>query len=70
MINLKQKMLIHNGGIEAIKEFQVWWISISGLCTTLDEAIQDAEKHGADASILRPVSVAIGTNGYYEVIMR
>lgn len=70
MINLKDKTLHLNGQTEQIKEFVVWWVGVNGLYTSLDEAIEDAEKHEVDPTLLRPVSVAIGVNAHYEVFMR
>lgn len=55
---------------EGIKTFAVWFQAVDGLCTTLLEAQLNCEKHGIDPSMLRPVPVAIGVHGHYEIFMR
>lgn len=70
MIDLKAKTMTLNGETQNIKLFAVWWVGIDGLYTTIDEALQDCVRNNVEPNMLRPVSVAIGTLGHYEVIMR
>lgn len=70
MINLKDKTLTLNGETQNIKKFEVWWVGVDGLHTTLDEALADCLKNEVPDNMLKPVSVVIGVHGHYEVFMR
>ncbi len=70
MILLKEKAIVRDGQMEGIKKFEVWFLGVNGLCTTLDEALEDAEKNEYPAHMIRAVSVAIGVHGHYEVFMQ
>lgn len=70
MINLKDKTITLDGLAENIKRFEVWFVGVDGLHTTLDEALADCERNNVPDNMLKPVSVAIGSQGHYEVFMR
>lgn len=70
MIILKDKAITRDGQMEGIKKFEVWFLGVNGLCTTLEEALADAEKNDYPPSMLRAVPVAIGVHGHYEVFMQ
>jgi hypothetical protein len=70
MINLDDRSIILNGETQGIKRFEVWFVGVDGIHTTLEEALKDCEKNQVPSNMLRPVSVAIGTHGTYEIFMR
>ena len=64
MIRLENQTL--NG--KAIKRFDVYFRTIRGLHTSIQEALQDAEEVGFPAEMIRAVPVAIDEDGHFEEI--
>lgn len=62
MILLENRTL--NG--KPIKVFSVYFRTIRGLHTTLDEALEEAEKVAFPPEMIRPIPVAIDVDGHFE----
>lgn len=62
MIRLEDQTL--NG--KPIKLFTVYFRTIRGLHTTLDEALKEAEEVAFPPEMIRPMPVAIDIDGHFE----
>lgn len=72
VILLKENKIYVDGKLHIITGFEVWFIVPDGICTTIAEALEQAEKYNFDPVLIKAVSVAVsrGTDVHYEIFMR
>ena len=71
MINFEfGTMRIDQDKYSKIKEWAVWFRTMQGLFTTLEEAVENAKQIDMPLEMVRPVTVAIAENGQYEEVFR
>lgn len=66
MIDLDNKLVIHEGKGYTIQSWAVWWRTPSGLHQTLESAMADAATIEFPSHMIRSVPVALAEDGVYE----
>lgn len=71
MINFEHgTMRIDRDKYSKIKAWVVWFRTMQGLFTTLEEAVENAKEIDMPLEMVRPVTVALADNGQYEEVHR
>lgn len=70
MVNIETMMMGVNSKERPIIKFEVWWQTPLGLLDagSRELAIERLKEADMPASCMRPVSVAVGEDGIYEII--
>lgn len=59
-------MRLETANYYKIEKWVVWFRTMEGLFTTLEEAVASCVKMEAPLEMIRPVTVAIDKHGHYE----
>lgn len=55
---------------EKIEKWEVWFRTMEGLFTTLNEAVESCKKLEQPFEMIQPVTVALDKHGHYEEVHR
>ncbi len=69
MIDLREMTVTIGSDNGPIKDFQTWWVTPFGLCQQLGTAKEKLDAEGIPYSVLKPITVAMCTNGLFEPIL-
>jgi hypothetical protein len=70
MIDLDKMTVAIGTQSQRIMRFDTWWVVPGqGLAVSLDQAKEAANLIGVPYNIIRPMTVAIGEDGLYEVML-
>ncbi len=69
MIDYKEMVLTIGTNSGQVISFDTWWMTPFGICGSLDEAKRALDSRELPYDILRPITVAVCSNGLYEPII-
>lgn len=68
MIYMDKQTMQLGGGESPIVRWEVWFLTMRGYHPTIEEALKNAEETEMPVELIRPVPVAIASNGAWEPV--